>query len=108
MATGAADGFLRCGCMSSFDCVIERRPYHKNCGCALHEKKNDAGSGKSRAVSYPIRRTWSEGSLALMAGAQMSPVTSPVVAQMLIKGLMRRPGSCSSFPNDLEEERASD
>ncbi|KAK4786388.1 hypothetical protein SAY86_003077 [Trapa natans] len=24
MATGAADGFLRCGCMSSFDCVIER------------------------------------------------------------------------------------
>ncbi|KAK4775331.1 hypothetical protein SAY86_010266 [Trapa natans] len=92
MATGAADGFLRCGCMSSFDCLIERRPYHKNCGCALHEKKNGcwSGSGKSRAVSYPIRRTWSEGSLTLMAGAQTSPATSPRVAQILAKGQMRR------------------
>ncbi|OWM72850.1 uncharacterized protein LOC116194321 [Punica granatum] len=109
MATGAADGFLRCGCISGFDSGVERRPYHKNCSCALHEKKKGggcplAGAGKNRSVSYPIRRAWSEGSLALMANSQPSPSTSPAVAQAPAKGQMRRLGSSSSFCSEFEEE----
>ncbi|KAK4757576.1 hypothetical protein SAY87_018877 [Trapa incisa] len=112
MATGAADAFLRCGCMSGFDLGIDRRPYHRNCSCALHEKKNGGscplpGAGKGRAVSYPIRRSWSEGSLALMASAQPPPSsagTSPVLAPMLPKGRMKKLGSSSSFCDDFDEE----
>lgn len=109
MATGGAEGFLRCGCMSGFDSVIERRPYHRNCGCALHGKNGGCplpGAGKSRAVSYPIRRSWSEGSLVLMASAQpSSAATSPAVAQAPPKGRMRRLGSSSSFCDEFEEWR---
>ncbi|KAF9614440.1 hypothetical protein IFM89_018585 [Coptis chinensis] len=40
MAT--AEGLLRCvfdGCLSVSDIEIERRPYHRNCSCALHKSK---------------------------------------------------------------------
>ncbi|KFK30761.1 hypothetical protein AALP_AA6G023000 [Arabis alpina] len=75
MAAGSMDGMFRNifeGCISSCDSSIERRPYHKNCGCALHERsrgaKNPNSSGsspcrhkRSEVVSFPIRRSWSEG-----------------------------------------------
>ncbi|PON67136.1 hypothetical protein TorRG33x02_237090 [Trema orientale] len=100
MASGAAaaEGFLRCiyeGCISGCDTAIERRPYHRNCGCALHssgKKKSQCPHGlpKSKNVSYPIRRAWSEGSLSLMAAAsassssaQSSPSSSPSPAAMV-------------------------
>ncbi|GMJ07248.1 hypothetical protein HRI_004394000 [Hibiscus trionum] len=77
MATGAADGFLRSliyeGCISGCDLGIERRPYHRNCRCALHDKSFPGNCShvfpKSKKVSYPIRRSWSEGSLAMAAVA---------------------------------------
>ncbi|KAJ0029787.1 uncharacterized protein LOC116143602 [Pistacia vera] len=90
-ATGAADGFFRCvyeGCISGGDTEIERRPYHRNCGCALHSKSNNKGRGnyicpnglpKCKNVSYPIRRSWSEGSLVLAASNYSSPSTSPLI-----------------------------
>ncbi|RVW43744.1 hypothetical protein CK203_074138 [Vitis vinifera] len=48
MATGAAEGLLWGvyeGCISGCDMGIERRPYHRNCKCALHKSKGNTGSG---------------------------------------------------------------
>ncbi|PQP97437.1 uncharacterized protein Pyn_10106 [Prunus yedoensis var. nudiflora] len=86
-ATGAAaDGLFRCvyeGCIAGSDVGVERRPYHRNCGCALHNKSRNKqcthGGPKCKKVSYPMRRAWSEGSLALVAAssAHSSPSSSP-------------------------------
>ncbi|CAH8266173.1 unnamed protein product [Arabidopsis lyrata] len=78
----AADGIFRSifeGCISGLDSAIERRPYHKNCGCALHDKSSGAGKnqnqrrppscrrhGSSESISFPIRRSWSEGNIMAM------------------------------------------
>ncbi|CAN8286073.1 unnamed protein product [Cochlearia groenlandica] len=77
----AADGIFRCifeGCISGLDSAIERRPYHKNCGCALHEGSRGGGKnrkqrrtscgrhGSSESISFPIRRSWSEGNIMAM------------------------------------------
>ncbi|KAL3824575.1 hypothetical protein ACJIZ3_020604 [Penstemon smallii] len=57
MATGAADIVFRCvfeGSLSMSDMTIERRPYHRNCKCAMHELKgkcSHAGS-QQRSVSF--------------------------------------------------------
>ncbi|KAL0903587.1 hypothetical protein M5K25_027977 [Dendrobium thyrsiflorum] len=43
----------------AFDGEIRRRPYHRNCGCALHRSRAiavDAPCPSSSTVSYPIRR----------------------------------------------------
>ncbi|KAK8559139.1 hypothetical protein V6N13_098732 [Hibiscus sabdariffa] len=79
---GAADGLFRSiyeGCISDCDFIVERRPYHRNCGCALHDKSSrncPHGSPKSKNVSYPIKRVWNEGCLALDTAAA-SPPPSP-------------------------------
>ncbi|KAI6682379.1 uncharacterized protein LOC115677447 [Syzygium oleosum] len=94
MAAGAAECLLRCvyeGCIPGCDSGVERRPYHRNCGCALHKKSRSncprpAGKGKGVSVSYPIRRAWSEGSLVLMASAGSSPSSSPVVGRSQVVG----------------------
>ncbi|KAL8040749.1 hypothetical protein ABFS82_10G117300 [Erythranthe guttata] len=91
MSTGAAgDGLLRGmfeGCISGGDMGVQRRPYHKNCKCAMHKARGHCAHSSSRYanVSYPIRRSWSEGSLALMnaspaAGSTPPSPSSPVVA----------------------------
>ncbi|RZC80186.1 hypothetical protein C5167_042768 [Papaver somniferum] len=82
MAAAAAEGLIRCvfeGCISTSDTDIERRPYHKNCNCALHRSSSKSSSAAATAncnskkkLSYPIRRSWSEGCLALAAGASSS------------------------------------
>ncbi|KAI3443963.1 hypothetical protein Pfo_000628 [Paulownia fortunei] len=82
MSTGAAgDGLLRGmfeGCISGGDMGIQRRPYHKNCKCALHKARGQcAHSSRYNNVSYPIRRSWSEGCLALMNPLSTTGVTSP-------------------------------
>ncbi|KAL4181362.1 hypothetical protein AMTRI_Chr12g236900 [Amborella trichopoda] len=64
------EGLIGCvfeGCLSQSDIGIERRPYHKNCSCALHNSKSNFFSKSAlhnATISYPIRRSWSEGSLA--------------------------------------------
>ncbi|CAH8383779.1 unnamed protein product [Eruca vesicaria subsp. sativa] len=75
----AADGIFRSifeGCISGLDSAIERRPYHKNCDCALHDgsRKNQnqrkkscrRRHGSSESISFPIRRSWSEGNILAM------------------------------------------
>ncbi|KAE8687124.1 serine/threonine-protein phosphatase 7 long form-like protein [Hibiscus syriacus] len=70
------------GCISGCDITVERRPYHRNCQCALHDKSRGNcphASAKSKTVSYPLRRAWSEGCLALSAASSChsSPSSSP-------------------------------
>ncbi|XP_039141179.1 uncharacterized protein LOC120278451 [Dioscorea cayenensis subsp. rotundata] len=53
MATGV-EALLRCvfeGCIAFSDADIERRPYHRNCGCALHGK---LCSGKVLKEAYGL------------------------------------------------------
>ncbi|KMT03605.1 hypothetical protein BVRB_8g192780 [Beta vulgaris subsp. vulgaris] len=55
--------------ISSNNSDIQRRPYHRNCGCALHHQSRGICANslhrRSFNVSYPIRRSWSEGTLTL-------------------------------------------
>ncbi|KAF3453012.1 hypothetical protein FNV43_RR03445 [Rhamnella rubrinervis] len=85
-AASAADGVFRCvfdGCIAGCD-AIERRPYHRNCSCALHKSRQQCGHAwhKTKNISYPMRRAWSEGclSLHLVASANSSPSSSPHAA----------------------------
>ncbi|KAL4319266.1 hypothetical protein GQ457_18G003970 [Hibiscus cannabinus] len=81
MATGAAEGIILSlyeGCLSGCNNNIERRPYHRNCQCALHDKSHGNcphAFAKSKSISYPLRRAWSEGCLAVSAAS--SPCSSP-------------------------------
>ncbi|KAL9666779.1 hypothetical protein QQ045_001119 [Rhodiola kirilowii] len=70
----AGDGmqFVFDSCLSRCDCGIDRRPYHRNCGCALHSRgclRKVESSCNSSKVAFRIRRSWSEGSLALACAA---------------------------------------
>ncbi|XP_057508472.1 uncharacterized protein LOC130791348 [Actinidia eriantha] len=75
MASGAAgDGLLRGGvlesCIFGSHAEIRRRPYHRYCSCALHKSRGLCAHASGYVnVSYPIRRTWSEGCLALAASS---------------------------------------
>jgi hypothetical protein len=67
MATGAVDMMLRCvfqGSLSMHDMEIERRPYHRNCSCALHKLKDvssiNACSSHQRNVSFPKKHSWTD------------------------------------------------
>ncbi|CAN1172203.1 hypothetical protein LINPERPRIM_LOCUS30888 [Linum perenne] len=78
--SAAVDGIFRNwafdSSLSEIDYGIERRPYHRNCKCALHDMSRRDGNNLGRScgvncrnntVSYKIRRSWSEGSLVLSA-----------------------------------------
>ncbi|XP_057751321.1 uncharacterized protein LOC130969559 [Arachis stenosperma] len=98
MASGAAaDGLFRPifeGSISGFDHCVERRPYHRNCSCALHSKSRNGGGACThkqpwgKNISYPMRRAWSEGSLIMVASSvHSSPSSSPVAAASSSVGL---------------------
>lgn len=86
-AAASGDGmqFIFDSCLSGCDCEIERRPYHRNCKCALHKPRSRtclrgaAGSGSSSSgkVAFPIRRSWSEGCLAAYGNGSSSLKSSP-------------------------------
>ncbi|KAJ0710229.1 hypothetical protein HanOQP8_Chr09g0309991 [Helianthus annuus] len=68
MATGAAgDGMFQRvygGCISGDDTCVQKRPYHCNCSCALHNSSSSQCSHvAANKVSYPIRRSWSADSM---------------------------------------------
>ncbi|PWA35287.1 hypothetical protein CTI12_AA293560 [Artemisia annua] len=67
------------GCISCEELSIQRRPYHRNCNCALHKKSNEnhcSHANNVPKVSYKIRRSWSEGCLVAMTSSAAA-VTSP-------------------------------
>ncbi|PRQ46210.1 hypothetical protein RchiOBHm_Chr2g0086591 [Rosa chinensis] len=58
------------GSLSMQDTEIERRPYHKNCNCALHKSKRGACSDacpQQRNISFPKKQLWTDGSLCISA-----------------------------------------
>ncbi|KAG9456231.1 hypothetical protein H6P81_000739 [Aristolochia fimbriata] len=80
----ASEGLLRCvfeGCISSPDAEIERRPYHRNCSCALHKKRGSRTKcvAHNDKISYKLHKSWSEGCLVMAAAPSVlsSPSTSP-------------------------------
>ncbi|GLT80532.1 hypothetical protein SLA2020_519670 [Shorea laevis] len=72
------------GCISGCDSEIENRPYHRNCGCALHSRSRGGNcphaSPKSTNASYPIRRSKSEGWLSMTVACRSNTSPSPVAA----------------------------
>ncbi|KAK7281495.1 hypothetical protein RIF29_09546 [Crotalaria pallida] len=108
MATGAgADGLFRPiyeGCISGYDHCVERRPYHRNCSCALHSKSRNICSHKlpGKNVTYPMRRAWSEGSLLVLAASNNS---SPSSSPALTNGV--RSQQLGLLDEDKEEEHKS-
>ncbi|OMO80433.1 hypothetical protein COLO4_24095 [Corchorus olitorius] len=81
MATGAAEMILRCvyeGSIVMQDSLIERRPYHRNCGCALHKLKGVCSSACSRPrnLSFPKKHKWNDCSLSLSNSISASKFSS--------------------------------
>ncbi|WMV36550.1 hypothetical protein MTR67_029935 [Solanum verrucosum] len=81
MATVAAAMMLQCvfdGSLSMSDMNIERRPYHKNCSCALHKQKGDNPTTcvHSRYISFPKRRNQKDMTLSKAASQFSSPSSS--------------------------------
>ncbi|GFQ02539.1 hypothetical protein PHJA_002397900 [Phtheirospermum japonicum] len=113
MSTGAAgDGLLRGifeGCISGGDMAIQRRPYHKNCKCALHKSRGHCThSSRYNVISYPIRRTWSEGCLALPTTATSpSPSSSSPAAHGGIVRTQTHLVLCNEDQEDKEGEQIS-
>ncbi|KAH0649821.1 hypothetical protein KY284_029733 [Solanum tuberosum] len=81
MATVAAAMMLQCvfdGSLSMSDMNIERRPYHKNCSCALHKQKGDNQTTcvHSRNVSFPKRQNQKDMTLSIATSQFSSPSSS--------------------------------
>lgn len=92
---GVAECLMLCmldGCLSVSDEDIERRPYHRNCNCPLHKSKGKGDKVLKRSksnMSFPIKRSWSQGSLALAASRSVSsPSSSPILLSGLQKVLI--------------------
>ncbi|KAM7477188.1 hypothetical protein LguiB_024431 [Lonicera macranthoides] len=46
------------------DVEIERRPYHRNCSCALHKKDPFSGiCSQHGKISFPKKSSWNASSL---------------------------------------------
>ncbi|KAB2023972.1 hypothetical protein ES319_D06G056100v1 [Gossypium barbadense] len=70
----AADQMIfRCvfeGSISIQDCLIERRPYHRNCECALHNLKGICTStctSRTTNISFPTKQRWNDCFLSFSA-----------------------------------------
>ncbi|KAF7849455.1 hypothetical protein BT93_L0765 [Corymbia citriodora subsp. variegata] len=77
MATTAAETMLRCvfdGSLLINDVEIERRPYHRNCGCALHKLKGSHSTACSHhnRISFPRKELSANCSL-YAAASKFSP-----------------------------------
>ncbi|KAE8729536.1 putative pentatricopeptide repeat-containing protein [Hibiscus syriacus] len=82
MATGAAavETMLRCvlqGSLSMQEMEVERRPYHRNCSCALHNLKGSSvcssACSRARNISFTKRKTWNDCSLSMTNSQFSSP-----------------------------------
>ncbi|KAK2965792.1 hypothetical protein RJ640_029392 [Escallonia rubra] len=72
MSTAAAEMMLQCilgGTLSVHDMDIERRPYHKNCSCALHKSKREHPTACSHHgnIFFPKKQNWNDSSLSRAA-----------------------------------------
>lgn len=85
MATGAAaEMMLRCvleGSLVMQELEVERRPYHRNCSCALHNLKStvcsSAACSRTRNISFSKKKTWNiDSSLTMASTTQFSSQSS--------------------------------
>uniref|UniRef100_A0A7N0RH65 Uncharacterized protein n=1 Tax=Kalanchoe fedtschenkoi TaxID=63787 RepID=A0A7N0RH65_KALFE len=72
MAAIAAQFLLRSvsnGCLTMHDTEIERRPYHRNCSCAMHKSTDMSCGGCSRknTLLLPKNQQWKGGALSFVA-----------------------------------------
>ncbi|KAB2618848.1 hypothetical protein D8674_014717 [Pyrus ussuriensis x Pyrus communis] len=85
MSSAAVAGMMfQCvfeGSLSMQDTEIERRPYHKNCSCALHSKAGVCSNACQRNISFPKKQSWSDRSLCMQASAT-SKFSSPLVGDL--------------------------
>ncbi|KAF3453014.1 hypothetical protein FNV43_RR03447 [Rhamnella rubrinervis] len=76
MTSKAAEVMLRCvfeASISMHDMQIERRPYHRNCSCALHSLKGYSNAClQQRKLSFPKKQSWSNFSLSTSAASKLS------------------------------------
>ncbi|KAF8364561.1 hypothetical protein HHK36_033470 [Tetracentron sinense] len=83
MATVAAEVLLKCvfeGCISMQDMEIERRPYHRNCSCALHKSKGGFANSCSQhgKISYSKKESWKDCCLSSKATPHSSSSSLPL------------------------------
>ncbi|CAI9783094.1 unnamed protein product [Fraxinus pennsylvanica] len=81
MATGAAYMMFRCvfeGSLSMCDMDTERRPYHRNCTCALHKQKGTGSNAIShrRTISFQNKELWNKCSLISISASTTSSSSS--------------------------------
>ncbi|GLT69489.1 hypothetical protein SLA2020_416370 [Shorea laevis] len=77
MATGAAHRMFD-GSIAANDTDIQWRPYHRNCGCALHKSKG----GSSHACSQPrniafSKKQWKSDCSLSIEASRFSSQSSP-------------------------------
>ncbi|XVE71579.1 hypothetical protein DITRI_Ditri10aG0162700 [Diplodiscus trichospermus] len=70
MATRAAEMMLQSffeGFITMQNSLIERRPYYRNCVCALHKLKGvySSACSRTRNLSFPKKQNWGDCSLSL-------------------------------------------
>ncbi|KAG8367529.1 hypothetical protein BUALT_Bualt16G0081300 [Buddleja alternifolia] len=108
MATVAANMMLQCvfdGSLSMRDMDIERRPYHKNCKCALHKVKGKCSHVGSQLsiVSFSKREFRNNCSFSLSASTISSQSSS--IRDSLSKSresINENSGRSSATPLDLD------
>ncbi|KAK8262269.1 hypothetical protein V6Z11_D13G245600 [Gossypium hirsutum] len=86
MATGAAptEMMLRCvldGSLVMREIEVERRPYHRNCSCALHSLKgsvlcSSACSRSRNNIAFPMKKTWNVDCSLSMAATDPQSISS--------------------------------
>ncbi|CAI9783093.1 unnamed protein product [Fraxinus pennsylvanica] len=66
------------GSLSMCDMDIERRPYHRNCTCALHKQKATCSNAVShrRNISFPKKELWNKCSLISVSASTISSRSS--------------------------------
>ncbi|KAL6226193.1 hypothetical protein ACLB2K_000156 [Fragaria x ananassa] len=106
MTTFGASGMMfQCvfeGSLSMRDIEIERRPYHKNCNCALHKSKRGACSNvcpQQSNLSFPKKHSWIDGSLCM--SATISKSSTPPGATSISVGNMGRLNGVQSLSHSV-------
>ncbi|KAL7190963.1 hypothetical protein ACSBR2_023102 [Camellia fascicularis] len=58
------------------DMEIERRPYHRNCTCAMHKSKGACSSTNTcfqhRKILFPMKQPWNECSFSISFASDSS------------------------------------
>lgn len=61
------------GSLSSWESEVQRRPYHRNCGCALHNLKDVCSNTyfshdchDQTNISFPKKQSWNHCSISLV------------------------------------------